>query len=346
MVPPPTIPHNRPQITAEDELAVAQVLRSGWITSGPQVRALEQAFAAMLGGGGACAVSSGTAALFLALRDLGIGAGDLVAVPTYACSALLNAVLMLGARPAVVEVRGDDFTIDAGRIQPEARAVIAVHAYGATADVAACGRHGARVIEDCCQSLGGPQGRCGDAAVYSFSATKIVAAGQGGLVWHADPGLAEAARDYREFDCRETYEPRFNFLMADINAALALSQFARLNAIRARRRAIRAAYEAVRPASLAVQAGFGDESVLPYRYVLRFPDASARDDARARFAEAGVRAAIPIERYELLHVYLGLDPAAYPEAERIVATTLSLPLFPAMTDAEVARVACVLESLT
>jgi perosamine synthetase len=91
------IPHNRPLITADDRAAVDAVLSSGWIAQGPAVEALEASFVGLYGGGGACAVSSGTAALFLALKSLGGATGSIVAVPTYACSALLNAVYMAGA---------------------------------------------------------------------------------------------------------------------------------------------------------------------------------------------------------------------------------------------------------
>lgn len=340
-----SIPHNRPQILPEDEAAVTTVLMSGWITSGPRVEALERRFETLLGGGGACAVSSGTAALFLALRDLGIGSGSRVALPTYACSALLNAVYMLGATPIVADIRADDFTIDPMSVSEACDALVAVHIYGAGADIAGCRARAPLVVEDCCQSLGGPQGREGDAAVYSFSATKIVTAGQGGLVWHHEKVAAAAAQDYRAFDCRETYQPRFNFLMPDINAALALSQMERLDAIRARRRAIRRVYEAARPAWIDLQSGHEDESILPYRYVLLFPDPADRDRAQAVFQAAGIRAEIPVQRFELLHRYLGLDAANFPVAERIVETTLSLPIFPALGEAEVARVAEVLEQL-
>ena len=155
------IPHNLPALTDRDMSVVSEVLRSGWIAQGPQVEALENDFTLMYGGGGACACSSGTAALYLALKGLGISIGDTVAVPTYSCSALLNAVNLAGAHPMVVDVREDDFTIDPQalkRLPLKPKAVIAVHVFGAEANIRHLQECVPLVIEDCCQSLGGSRG--------------------------------------------------------------------------------------------------------------------------------------------------------------------------------------------
>lgn len=345
-----TVPHNRPLIADADRQAVSAVLASGWIAEGPAVAALEKAFAHMNGGGASCAVSSGTAALFLALRGLGIAGGDVVAVPTYSCSALLNAVNMLGARPIPVDVRADDFTIDpasVARVAPDAKAVIAVHTFGASAPVAALKATGKLVVEDCCQSLGGGQGCEGDAAVYSFYATKIITGGQGGLVWDRSGKVAEAARDYREFDCRETYEPRFNFQMTDIQAAMILSQFERLADIRVRRRAIREKYLASAGHLLAggwkLQAGLDAATHLPYRFVLVAPNGQAREALQANLKQAGVSSIVPVEPYELLHRYTKLNEKDYPASEMLAAQALSVPLYPSLSDADVKTVCDVLK---
>lgn len=311
--------------------------------------ALEAAFVAMNGGGRACAVSSGTAALLLALHGLGVKAGMTVAVPSYSCSALLNAVNMAGARPVPVDVRPDDFTVDPAsveRLAPDAVAVIAVHTFGATAQVAALKSSGRLVIEDCCQSLGGRQGLVGDASVYSFYATKIITGGQGGLVWSQAAEVAEAARDYREFDCRETYVPRFNFQMTDIQAAMIESQFVRLDEIRSRRRTIRSRYLAVMRALTGagwrLQAGLDEATHLPYRFILVAPDSNARDAMKERLERDNVASIVPIERYELLHRYLNADSRHYPVSEMLADRALSIPLYPGLSDDEVDSVCEVL----
>lgn len=339
------IPHNRPLITAEDRAAVDAVLDSGWVAQGPQVKALEEEFARQYGGA-ACAVSSGTAALFLALRALEVGPGAKVAVPSYACSALLNAIYMAGATPSVVDVLPDSFCIDPAsllRRAADADAVIAVHTYGAAADVAALRQDGRKIVEDCCHALGGSTdfgllGATGDAAVFSFYATKIITGGQGGLVWSAAGALIEAVRDYREFDCRDSYVPRFNLQMTDIQAALVNSQLKRLEAIRARRKEIARAYLAALPGGLAVQSGLDDARRMAYRFVVRTPEPEIRDALHRHMEHAGVGCAVPIERYELLHRYLKLDPAEFPVAEKLADTTLSLPIHSALSNAQLAQV--------
>jgi perosamine synthetase len=338
------IPHNRPLITAEDRAAVDAVLASGWIAQGPAVESLEATMVGHYRGGAACAVSSGTSALFLALKALGAAPDTIVAVPTYACSALLNAVFMAGAIPRVVEVLPDTFCLDpdAVRVQaPDAHLVIAVHAFGAVADVAALRADGRIVIEDCCQSLGGmlgdrPLGSTGDAAVFSFYASKIICGGQGGLVWSQT--VSEKVRDYRQFDGLQTYKPRFNFQLTDLQAALANSQLNRLDLVRARRAAIAGAYLAALPKGLKTQRDPCAPGRMAHRFVVLAPDRDVRDRLYAHMTAAGVGCIVPVERFELLHRYLRLDPAHYPVAERLSDTTLSLPMHLCLSDSDVAAI--------
>jgi perosamine synthetase len=328
------IPHNRPLVSAEDRAAVDAVLTSGWIAQGPVVASLESAFAQAFEGGAACAVSSGSAGLFLALKALKVQTGAVVAVPSYACSALLNAVFLAGAVPRVVDVLPDTFCVDPEAVRKQASDapyVLAVHVYGAGADIPALRRHDRVVIEDCCQSLGGtflgiPLGAAGDAAVFSFYATKIVTAGQGGMIWSRLDSVVARARDYREFDGRETYEPRFNLQMTDIQAALALSQMRRIQAIRSHRSEIARAYLSALPGDLTVQAGLSEDGRMVHRFVVVTPSREIREALREHMEEAGVECTVPVERFELLHRYMRLDPSEYPIAERLADTTLSLPM--------------------
>jgi perosamine synthetase len=343
----PMIPHNRPLITAEDRAAVDAVLSSGWVAQGPQVEALEAEFVRRYVGGGACAVSSGTAALYVALKALGIEAGAKVAVPTYACSALLNAVFMAGASPVVLDVLPDSFCLDPALLAeqtPAVDCVIAVHTYGAESDIEALKKSANLVIEDCCHTPGGCGragllGQAGDAAVFSFYATKVITGGQGGLVWSANREVVERVEDYRQFDCRDSYMPRFNLQMTDIQAAMINSQMSRLSVIRARRQAIAHAYLAALPAGISVQSGLADDGRMPYRFVVLAPDLAIRDALRQHMEQAGINCTVPIERYELLHRYLKLDAVEFPVAERLVDTTLSLPIHLCLTNKEISHIA-------
>jgi len=346
------IPHNHPCVLDEDRTEVDAVLASGWIAQGPVVAALEADFVAAYGGGGACAVSSGTAALILAIRALGGKRGTVVAVPTYSCSALLNAVFMAGATPRPVDVRSDSFCIDPASLAAnaaDASIVIAVHTYGAAADVRSLQAGGRAVIEDCCQSLGGSVdgallGSLGAAAVFSFYATKIITGGQGGLVWSQSAQALASVRDYREFDGRETYEPRFNVQLTDIQAGLVRSQLSRLKNIQKRREDIARRYASVLPQGVRMQPGITTAGRMAYRFVVIAPDAGTRDRLRAWMAAADIRCIVPAEGFELLHRYLKLSAEAFANAERLAETTLSLPLYPALSDADVDRVCEALQS--
>lgn len=336
------IAHNRPHITKEDRAAVDRVLQSGWIAQGVEVNALEAGFADLLGGGDACAVSSGTAALFLALRALGAGAGWKVALPTYTCSALLNAVYHAGATPVLTDVMSDTFCMDpAHPALKDADIAIAVNTYGAQADLRAIRRSGLKVIEDCCHSLGSVlrrQEEEGDAAFFSFYATKLITGGQGGLVWARRPATVEAVRDYRQFDCRESYQPRFNLQMTDLQAALINSQMRRLKSIRQRRQDIAQNYLSALPDGLTTQSRTVGSDRMTYRFVVCAPDRAVRDALKQHLSDARVGSAVPIKRYELLHRYLNLSPHDFPVAERLADVTLSLPVHAGLTDEEINHV--------
>ena len=341
------IPHNRPLITSEDRHAVDLVLSSSWISQGPVTATLEEKFVQLYSGGAACALSSGTAALFLTLKSLGCTTKNTVAMPTYACSALLNAVNMVGATPKIIDVLPDTFCIDPEALKSQGQNpdyVIAVHTYGAIAEIEALQNQGCRIIEDCCQSIGGANaeellGQKGDAAIFSFYATKVITGGQGGLIWSEDKAVIETVKDYREFDCRENYLPRFNLQMTDIQAGLINSQMSRLKDIRERRQYIAKIYLDALPDGLAVQAGLADAGRMAHRFVVIAPDLTTRDALKQYLESSGISSAVPIERYELLHRYLKLDKNNYPIAERLVDTTLSLPVYPGMTDIEVNKIA-------
>lgn len=351
------IPHNRPMVTDEDRSAVDTVLRTGRIASGEEVEELERDFDTIYGGGASCAVSSGTAALLVALRSLQLGSDPVVAVPTYSCSALLNAIFFAGGTPLVVDVSRNDLNMDLesleGAIARHGRSpdvVVAVHSFGAPADVQALSSVGAPVIEDCCQSLGGaigaePIGGFGAASVFSFYATKIVTGGHGGLVRDRDGVVAEAARDFRQFDLRTDYAPRFNVHMTDFQAAMVRSQLRRLDWIAERRRSIASRYLATLPTHVLVEAGIEEPGRMVYRFVVQLANQQRRDEVRSRLSEAGIQTIVPIERFELLHRYLGLEPAAFPVAEAMTDLTLSLPLYPGLSDAEVDHVVAALETV-
>jgi perosamine synthetase len=149
------IDHNTPHISQEERAAVDSVLNSGWIAQGPEVQALERGFTKLFSGGAACALSSGTAALFLTLKSLGAGLGVRVDVPSYACSALLNTVHFAGVSPLQMDVTLDTFCIDFSRPELDtANIFLAVNTFGTQSNIEVFSRNGRKVIEDCCHSRG------------------------------------------------------------------------------------------------------------------------------------------------------------------------------------------------
>lgn len=341
-----SVPHNGILVTDEDIAAVVTCLRSGWLASGPQVRALERAFEDLYPARRAFAVSSGTAALTLALRSCGIvDAGAAVAIPTYGCSALLDAVLAAGCRPQLTDIDEDTLCLSPARLDAEPRpsAVIAVHTHGHPAAVDELRHRTDIIIEDCCQSLGGTDaagrllGTLGDAAAFSFYATKVIACGEGGMLLTPDARTADTARHYLAPANQDTYQRRFNLRLADPAAALALSQFRRLSAIASRRQLISSRYAAALPKGVSPPAGqFAGR--LPYRYCLRTVDQAQQRCWIEHLRERGIQADPLIHPRHLLHNQLGLDRSAFPVAERAARTTVSVPLFPALTDRKIAHV--------
>ncbi|MBI2217770.1 MAG: DegT/DnrJ/EryC1/StrS aminotransferase family protein [Candidatus Rokubacteria bacterium] len=334
------IPHSRPTLGEEDASRVARVVASGQIAQGPAVAAFERGMADHLGTPAAAAVSSGTAALELALRALSVGAGDEVVIPSFVCDALHHAVTRCGARPVLADADPVTLSIDTAdakrRVTRRTRAMIVPHAFGCPVDVGPFTALGVPVVEDCAQTLApsgapAPPGSHGTVAVCSFYATKLLTTGEGGLVAGPEDRVARV-RDAREYDERSDLVPRFNYKMTDMAAALGLAQLDRLDAFLARRRAIAARYRA----RLA-----GAPCVLPHdapghvyhRFVVRV--SRPVDGVIAALAARGVGTRRPV--FRPLHRALGL--ADYPEAERAWMETLSLPCYPSLSDAAVDEVA-------
>jgi dTDP-4-amino-4,6-dideoxygalactose transaminase len=338
----PIIPHSRPSLGETEARAVAEVVRSGWLAQGDQVAAFEAAMAKVTGQDQGVAVSSGTAALYLALMALGIGPRDEVIIPSYACTALLQAVRQAGAKPVPVDSDAATYnlspTATARALTARTKAMIVVHSFGLPADVAALKGKGIPLIEDCAQTLGvpvrgAPVGSAGDLTVCSFYATKMITTGEGGMVLGRREALMARVRALREYDKRDDPEQAFNYKMTDVQAALGLCQAARLETFLARRRAIAARYaEAVRHAG-------GTPPVVPsggthgyFRFVVQLP--RSVDTVLTRAEALGISCQRPV--YKPIHRYLGLS--GFPESDAAWERTLSIPLYPALSDGEVDRV--------
>jgi dTDP-4-amino-4,6-dideoxygalactose transaminase len=347
----------QPPAVGEEEIeAVAETIRSGWLTSGPKAAELEERFAAFVGARHALAVSSGTAAMHLALLAAGIGPGDEVITSPITWPATANVIVHSGACPVFVDVRESDLTIDPDRIVEAAtqrtRAVLPVDLAGQPCDyepiMALAADRGWVVIEDAAHAAessyrGRRVGTIADATCFSLYATKNVTAGEGGLVTTDDGRLAEEIRELRltRRSQGSSYDVRtagFKANLADVNAAIALCQLAKVDRHREiRRRHVGAYDEAVAelPGIEALARDPRDVHAL-HLYVVRIDPELAggtRDDYIEALRGANIGSSIhflPVHRLTYYREHYP-DQRPLPVAERAGAEVLSLPLSPAHT---------------
>lgn len=368
------IPYGRQWVDDADVAAVVEVLRSDWLTTGPMVGRFERAFAEVTGAAEAVAVSNGTAALHAIMAALGIGPGDEVIVPPLTFVASANCVVYQGGTPVFADVDPATLLVDADAVEalvsPRTRAIVAVDYAGQPCDYAAlrrvASRHGLALVADACHALGARYGgrRVGtlaDATAFSLHPVKHITTGEGGVVTTDDAGLAARARTFRnhgivrELAGRERVEPwlyevvelGFNYRLTDLQCALGLSQLGKLAAWVARRQAIAACYDAAFAAVPAVTPlrVRPDVSHAYHLYVVqldldRLRGATRADVFRAlRDAGLGVNVHyVPAHLHPYYRARFGTKPGVCPVAEAAYERLITLPLFPAMTDADVDEV--------
>lgn len=335
------IPHSRPLITKEDEKAIAAVLESGMIAEGELVRQFEAAMSDYLGLSDGVVTSSGTNALFLALKALGVGTGNEVILPTYVCRSVWDAVSWTGAKPVLCDV-GDDWCMNVEKVKPlvtqSTRAIIVVYTFGIAVDIRPICRLGIPLIEDCCQALGARFGErmvgtFAEFCVLSFHATKLLATGEGGMVLTNDPDLLQKVRGLRHGK-PSACEVRYRFPMTDIQAALGLSQLKRYDGFIQRRRAIANYYfSELEDVPIRLPLSFKNRSIF-FRFPLGI--GGRFEELRRLFKEEGIHVRRGVDT--LLHRLLNVGSEGFPVAERCFAETLSIPLYPALTDEACQRV--------
>jgi dTDP-4-amino-4,6-dideoxygalactose transaminase len=343
------IPHSRPTVGDKDADAVVAVLRSGQVAQGPRVEAFEHGLAAFVGRRGGVAVSSGTAALELALRCLGVGAGDEVLLPSYVCMAPWLATMRVGAQARLVDIDPCGYALDpveaAKALSRRTRAIIVPHLFGLPADLTGLQERGVPLIEDCAQTLGATEtgravGSVGAISICSFYATKLLCTGEGGMLLADDPALLDKARGLREYDERVVLQPAaFNYKMTDLHAALGLQQLSTIHSLLERRVALAARYQAalVGTGLLLPEVPKGRTHIY-YRYVVRLDPVRHTKVSLDRLLEGLERRGVQCRRpvFRPLHRYLGIE--GFPRTEEVMATAFSLPIYPSLTDAEAEQV--------
>jgi len=326
------IEHNRPTLGEDEQQAVSRVLQSGHIAQGLEVKKFENEFCDFLGlpEQYAVALSSGTSALFMALLALN-SKNKSIAMPVYVCSSLRNAVAMAQAKEVLIDNATDSPNICLKQLKnSHADIAIVPHMFGFPNEIQNI--KDIDVIEDCAQSLGASIGNkktgiIGKAGIFSFYATKLMTSGgQGGMFVSEDKDLIDKVRDYRDFDCRRDKKYRFNFQMTDIQASIGRVQLKRLPSFLERRKKIFSMYK---ESGVDLLESKSNTSV-HYRAVIKVRNPI---EIKENLLEKGIKTIIPIEDWELLD-----DSPKYKNAYYLTQTTLSLPIYPSLSNKEVKNI--------
>jgi dTDP-4-amino-4,6-dideoxygalactose transaminase len=356
------LPFTRPSIDEETIAAVAEVLRSGWLASGPKVAEFEAQLSRYLGGRPVRSQTSATAGLEMALLACGIGAGDEVITPALSFVATANVIVRVGARPVFVDVGLDSRNIDLDQVEaaitPRTRAIMPVHFAGLPVDMerlyAIAGRHKLRVIEDAAHAIGSLWrgrriGSFGDLVCFSFHPNKNITTIEGGAISGGTPAELKSIELHRWHGQVKSGVDGFDTLLAggksnlsDVAAAVGLGQLQHLEQFNARRRVLVARYFELwggdAPLRLPER---GDDGHSWHVFTPLLPLARI---SRPQFIEAMKARGIGVGvHYPAIHLFtayraLGYREGQFPNAERIGRETVTLPLFPAMELADVERV--------
>ena len=345
-----------------DIRAVVEVLESGRLALGPKCEAFEQALAHRAGVAHGIGVSSGTAALHVIVRSLGIGPGDEVILPSFTFAATANSLLFEGATPVFADIERDTFNLDPAdverRITERTRAIAVVDVFGHPAEwdalTAIAERHGLAVIADSCEAIGAtyrgrPIGSFGDAATFAFYPNKQITTGEGGMIVTDDDAIAEAARSLRNqgrpaMGAWLTHERLgYNYRLDEMSAALGVSQVARLDEILAKRKRVADGYAERLAAIDGLRGPQVRDHVEPswFVYVVLLEPGLDRDAVMRQLDEAGV----PTRAYfDPLHLQPYLKdridvPGGLPVTESVAARTIALPFHNHLIDAQLDRVA-------
>jgi perosamine synthetase len=353
------VPLVAPLVGEEEIAAVAEVLRSGQLAAGPEVAAFEREFARATRSAHAVAMNSGTAANHAALVAMGIGDGDEVLVTPFTFAATATPALMLRAMPRFVDIDPRTFNVDPAAALaaagPQTKAAILVDLFGLPLDPAGADglrERNIRFLEDACQAVGASRagrhaGLLGEAASFSFYATKNLMTGEGGMLVTGDAAIAASARRFRQHGQGERYEYLtlgFNYRMTDMAAAIGRVQLRRLGELQEARRANAAFYDAALAGIPGLTTPFVPDGATHayHQYSILIdraatPNGAGRDEVRGHLSERDVGSAVyypaPLHLHPLF-APLGYGPGDFPVAERVAAEILALPVHPRLSRAQ------------
>ncbi|MGM8213368.1 DegT/DnrJ/EryC1/StrS family aminotransferase [Virgibacillus sp. W0430] len=329
------IPHNQPTLGEEETKAAKNVVTSGWLAQGKEVKKFEDEVCAFLGISRDCAVavSSGTAALYLSLWALDI-VGESVAFPGYVCSAIRNAVFLAGGKEILVDTHKDHPNVNLDQLlNTGSKFGVVPHMFGTPQDLTEY-YNDTLLIEDCAQALGArvngrPIGLQAEIGIFSFYATKMITSGgQGGMIVSTNKRVIDKIKDYRHFDEIRDKNPRFNFQMTDLQAAIGRVQLSKLPAIIKRREEI---YEQYKQAGIKLL-DKTEKHVQPVRY-RAVMCTNKQEKVIKTLWNNNIMAAIPVQKKEIL-----IQGSHLKHAVQWAERTVSLPIYPMLGDKEVKKI--------
>jgi perosamine synthetase len=359
------IPLAKPVLGEAEEQAVVGVLRSGRLSLGPRVEAFERAFAAHLGAPFASAVSSGTAALHLALRAAGVGEGEEVLTSPFSFVASANVILYERARPVFADIDPVTLNLDpaaaAAAVTDRTRALLPVHVFGYPAEIPAfaelAGRHDLAIVEDACEALGAEHsdgtrvGASGHPAAFGFYANKQLTTGEGGIVTLADPALKERIDSERnqgrapDMGWLDHDRLGFNYRLSDIACALGLAQLERLEDLLRARARVAASYREALAGIEGLTLPCPDRDANTrgwFVFVVQLPPRVDREQVIRALAGARIQSKPYLPAIHLMSFYrerFGHRAGEFPVCEDVAERSLALPFFPEMSEGQIARVA-------
>ncbi len=358
------IPLSRPDIIDSDRAAVMQVLGTDRLSIGRWTEAFERAIAARAGRKHGVAVNSGTSGLHLLVRALGLGEGDEVITTPFSFVATTNCLLFERAKPVFADIDADTYNVDPAALKaaitPRTKAILPVEVFGNMAHFDAYERiarsHGLKMIEDCCEALGGrlggrSAGQFGDGGVFAYYPNKQITTGEGGMIVTDNDDVADLCRSMRNQgrDTKEWLQHArlgYNYRMSEITAALGAMQAARLDEILAKRRRSAELYQRllaeIEEIHLPPMAEPNQASwfVFVIRLADRFSPAQ-RDELMQHLRGRGISCNpyfVPIHLQPYIQAALGTRVGQFPVTERVAARTIALPFFNALTEPQVLRI--------
>jgi len=343
------IPHSRPLITDSDIRAVTETLKSGQLSQGPEVVKFEKSLAEFIGKKRGVAASSGTAALHLALLGLDVKEEDEVIIPSFVCTAVLNAINYTGANPVITDIEPLTFNISVDAVKKavttKTKAIIVPHMFGCPAGMDKLSELDIPLIEDCAQAIGATYkgqttGSFGLISMFSFYATKVLACGEGGMVLSDSEDLISKVKDLRDYDNKNDYILRYNYKMTDIQASLGMNQLSLLEKFIEKRKEIAARYfQEFKDCDFSLPVWKDGKEHIYYRFVIK-----TRDDASSyveKLQQKKVMCRRPV--YKPLHLYLNLS--GFPHTMDAWHKAISIPLYPSLKEKEIEKIVSVVKEI-